>query len=491
MSLFVKDKDFYSRFWRLTITIALQNVVVYAVNLADNVMLGRYTQDALSGVALCNQIFFIIQMMVTGIGEGLLVFAARSWGERDIPAVWRITNIAMKLAAGASLVCAAVVYLFPAQTLGLLSNDAAVIAEGVKYLRIIVFTYPLFAVTNVLLSMLRSVEVVRIGLVINCSALVVNVLLNYLLIFGHGGFPRLGTAGAAIATLAARLAELAIALVYVFAIDKRVRLRLRAFGRIDRALLRAYLRVGSPVLFSSIQWGIAMTIQTAILGHMSSDVIAASSIAGSVHSILTVVAYGSASASGQGEGLRQDAANPVPVHRRRDGAAAVPEPQLRRRAVHGDACGGGVFHDLPERPRGLRGRHGLPVLLPDRHRPRGRGHVVRAVERHRFPVLHCASGGASVGVCVQLGAGRYVCGPEVGPDSEMLRGGCEGQPVQVDSCAAVARRTADVRVFRPPGVPAAGAYFARPSSPQMRPDGTSAIRSKGKGSGIWERKRAG
>ena len=104
MSLFVKDKDFYSRFWRLTITIALQNVVVYAVNLADNVMLGRYTQDALSGVALCNQIFFIIQMMVTGIGEGLLVFAARSWGERDIPAVWRITNIAMKLAAGASLV---------------------------------------------------------------------------------------------------------------------------------------------------------------------------------------------------------------------------------------------------------------------------------------------------------------------------------------------------------------------------------------------------
>ena len=298
MSLFVKDKDFYSRFWRLTITIALQNVVVYAVNLADNVMLGRYTQDALSGVALCNQIFFIIQMMVTGIGEGLLVFAARSWGERDIPAVWRITNIAMKLAAGASLVCAAVVYLFPAQTLGLLSNDAAVIAEGVKYLRIIVFTYPLFAVTNVLLSMLRSVEVVRIGLVINCSALVVNVLLNYLLIFGHGGFPRLGTAGAAIATLAARLAELAIALVYVFAIDKRVRLRLRAFGRIDRALLRAYLRVGSPVLFSSIQWGIAMTIQTAILGHMSSDVIAASSIAGSVHSILTVVAYGSASATG-------------------------------------------------------------------------------------------------------------------------------------------------------------------------------------------------
>lgn len=298
MSLFVKDKDFYSRFWRLTISIALQNVIVYAVNLADNVMLGRYMQDALSGVALCNQIFFLIQMLATGIGEGLLVFAARSWGERDIPAVWRITNIAMKLALGATVVCAAVIYLFPDGTLRLLSNDEEVIEEGVKYLRIIVFTYPLFAVTNVLVSMLRSVEVVRIGLVINCSALVVNVFLNYLLIFGHMGFPRLGTAGAAIATLAARLVELTIALVYVFGVDKRVKLRLSAFGRIDRALLRAYLRHGSPVLFSSISWGIAMTIQTGVLGHMSSDVIAASSIATTVHSILTVVAYGAASSTG-------------------------------------------------------------------------------------------------------------------------------------------------------------------------------------------------
>ena len=125
-----------------------------------------------------------------------------------------------------------------------------------------------------------------------------NVFLNYALIFGHFGFPRLGTEGAAVATLAARLAELVIALVYVFAADKRVRLRLQAFGRIDGSLMRAYLRYGSPVLFSSISWGLAMTVQTAILGHLSSDVLAASSIAATVHSILSVVAYGAASASG-------------------------------------------------------------------------------------------------------------------------------------------------------------------------------------------------
>ncbi len=297
MAVFVKDKEFYQRFFSLTIVIALQNVIVFSVNLADNIMLGAYAQDALSGVALCNQIQFILQMLVMGVGEGMLVFAARYWGEKRIDPIWRITNIGMLLAVVSSLLLAAVVYLWPHQTLRLLSDEEPVLAEGVRYLKIICFTYPIFAVTNILLSMLRSVETVRIGFYVSLAALLANVFLNYALIFGHFGFPRMGVEGAAIATLISRVLEMLIVLFYTFFVDKKVRLRLHAFGKLDLSLLKDYFRYGSPVLFSNLSWGVAMAVQTAILGRMGSDTIAANSIATTVMQIMSVVAYASASAT--------------------------------------------------------------------------------------------------------------------------------------------------------------------------------------------------
>lgn len=297
MSFLVTKKKFYKTFFALTFAIALQNIIVYLVNTADSVMVGRYSEDALSGVALVNQIQFLLQMMITGVVEGALIFGARAWGEGRIEGVKHISAISVKCAVAVSMVLFAVCITLPTEVLSILSSDKDVVGEGVKYLRIMVFTYPVFALTQSLLSMLRSVETVMIGFFGSVSALLINVFLNYIMIFGAFGFPEMGVQGAAVATLIARIIECLIVCIYVFKLDRKIRLKIRELLPFDTELFKKYFKVGSPVFFSGVLWGLAQMLQTAILGHMTKEAIAANSIASTVFSIVTVVTYASATAT--------------------------------------------------------------------------------------------------------------------------------------------------------------------------------------------------
>ncbi len=288
---------FYKSFFLMLISIAMQNVLVYSVNLADNVMLGRFSENAMSGVGLVNQIQFLLQMLVTGTGEGITVIASRHWGEGDTTSVRRVTSVGMRFALVFSGIIFVAAFFFPEAVLGILTNKHEYIVEGARYLRIIAFTYPIFAISNILLASLRSVETTRIGLWISVVTLISNISLNYLLIFGKAGFPEMGVRGAAVATLISRVIELIIITFYTFLIDKKIRLKPRDFFSPVGEMLRRFARTGLPCIFSSGSWGIAMGLQTAILGRLEESVVPANSIATTVFSIMTVFIYGSATAA--------------------------------------------------------------------------------------------------------------------------------------------------------------------------------------------------
>jgi len=298
MKLFTKDKYFYKTFFSMTFVMALQNLITFAVNLADNVMIGGYSQTALSGVAMVNQIQFLLQMLMLGTGSAISVLGAQYWGKKELQPIRKVTSIGTLLGIGLSIVMMVLVYFFPTQTLGLLTNEEAVIAEGSKYLVIICFSYVLFAVSNNLLSALRSVETVNIGFVVNLIALVVNIVLNYGLIYGRLGMPELGVEGAAIATLTARVVEFIVVVVYVLFMDKKIRWRPRDLLQLDKTMFRDLLRVGMPLILANGIWGVAMSVQTAILGRMGEDTIAANSIATTIFQVVSVVVYAGSNASG-------------------------------------------------------------------------------------------------------------------------------------------------------------------------------------------------
>ncbi len=289
LGIFTRDTGFYKTFFPLLLVVVLQQLAALAVNMADNIMLGTYTELALSGATLVNQIQFTLQQIAAGIGMGIVVLASQYWGQQRIDPIKRIINIGVKFGLTVGIVFFLLAKLFPAQVLSLFTDDQTVIDEGVRYLRVICWTYLIFSVSNSLMYSLQSVETAMVGTVMSISTICINVCLNYCFIYGNFGAPELGVVGAAIATLVSRMVELAIILVYVLVIDKKLRMKLMELIRLDKTYLSDYIWVSTPIVISGALWGVAQAAQTAVLGHISATVIAANSIATVIFQIFAVV----------------------------------------------------------------------------------------------------------------------------------------------------------------------------------------------------------
>ena len=291
--MLVKDKSFYKTFVTLTAMIAMQNLLAFGVNLADNIMLGRYSETSIAAASLVNQLQYLLQMIsVNGIGTGALALVSQYWGKGETEPIRRIISLMMKFAAGVGLLFGAVTFLWPRAVIGIMTNQPEVIEEGVIYLRLMSLTYITFPLQSALVMSLRGVHSVKIGPIISAISLATNVFLNYMFIYGKLGAPEMGIRGAAVATVTARVLELIITFVYVRFVDKKLRLRLLDFLRPDAYYLRDFIKAALPVIGSATSWGIGTIMQTAILGHLTSTVIAANSIAVAVHQVISVYAAG-------------------------------------------------------------------------------------------------------------------------------------------------------------------------------------------------------
>ena len=293
----VKEKAFYTNLALLSLPIAAQNILTFLVGLADNVMVSRLGETAVSGIYVANQITTLLQMFVTGLAAALTVLAAQYWGKRDLAAVRSIVGIAFRFVLAVGALLFAAVSLFPYRVIGLFTNDPAALEAGVEYIRILAWTYIPFCLSSVLIAAMRTVETVRLGAAVAAMALVLNVAFNWLLIFGKLGFPRLGLRGAAWATLLSRLCELAVAAVYALKSDRKLHLRPGDLFTPRSPFTRDFLRYGLPVIAGDLLWGLNMATQGGIVGRLGVVSVSAVSIANTVFSIISVGLYGTRDAS--------------------------------------------------------------------------------------------------------------------------------------------------------------------------------------------------
>ena len=298
MALFTKDRSFYRSLILLAVPISLQNLVTFAVNFADNVMIGSLGDDAISGVYVGGQLQSVVQMFVGGIEGAILILAAQYWGRKDRDSIRKVVSIGVKFALGVGLFTTLVAVLFPQWVIRIFTTEPGVIREGAAYVQIVGFTYLFFSVSQVMIAAMRSVETARIGLYISCMALVVNVCLNYVFIFGQLGFPARGVRGAAVATLIARIMEMCVSIGYVFFVDKKLRFGWRDLLHTDGQLLRDFVRYGLPIIGGQVVWAVNSLANTKILGYYSAGVIAAASITGMLHNLVYVWMNGMSSAVG-------------------------------------------------------------------------------------------------------------------------------------------------------------------------------------------------
>ena len=297
--MFVKDAKFYKTFISLTAGMAAQSILSFGVNLADNLMLGRYSETSIAAASLVNQIQYLLQMVsMSGIGMGAVAIISQYWGKGETEPIRRLIALMMKFAAAAGLLFWAVTCFFPKTVLGLMTNQQAVLDESLVYMRVMCFTYLLYPPQSALVMAFRGVRSVRIGPIISAVSLLINVALNWVFIYGNLGAPEMGIKGAAISTLIARGAELLIALAYARFFDKKLKLRLISFFRPDAFYLRDYSKAAFPVIASGASWGFGTIMQTVILAHLSESVIAANSVATVVFQIIGVYALGASGTSG-------------------------------------------------------------------------------------------------------------------------------------------------------------------------------------------------
>ncbi len=293
----LERKDFFHSFFRLYFLIVLQTVVSLSVNLADNVMLGSYSETALSGVAAVNQIQFVYVMIIGALTEGMVIFCSQYWGTRRTEPMKRICATAVRASLLFAVILFFLVSLFPRQAMLLFTNEESIIAEGMSYLSIIRYTYVFFAITQVLLSILRSVENVRIAFYLSIMTFCVNCGINYVLIYGRFGAPELGAKGAAIGTLTARILEVIVLVIFIATREHSLRLKLRDFFKTEGVLTKDYIKITTPMFVVQTLWGLNTAMQTVILGHMTASAIAANSVASTIFLVVKSMSIGAASAT--------------------------------------------------------------------------------------------------------------------------------------------------------------------------------------------------
>ena len=298
MHLLTRDKSFYRSLILLAIPVALQNLITFLVNFADNLMIGSLGDAAVSGVFMGNQMQTFLQMLSGGVEGAILILAAQYWGKRDTDSIKRIVVVGLQfsLLFGALLTLTCV--LFPTPLMRLFSTTESVVAAGAEYLRIVCLSYVFFCVTQALIAAMRSIEVARVGMIVSLISLFCNVGLNYLLIFGKLGLPALGIRGAAIATVIARLVEMLVMILYVTKIDRTLRLRPRDLWVSDRVLRKDFIRNGLPIIGGNVVWSINMMASSAILGRFSESVTTAVSVANTMNSLAYVTMNGMSTAVG-------------------------------------------------------------------------------------------------------------------------------------------------------------------------------------------------
>lgn len=272
--------------------IAIQNLINVAISSTDVIMLGRYSEVALSASSLAGQVQFILILLFFGIASGATVLTAQYWGKKDIKSIEKVLAIGIKIAFFVSIGFFIFAFFFSRTAMRLFSNDEATILQGIRYLKIVSFSYLTTSISIVYLVTMRSVERVGVSTVAYATSFVSNLIINYLLIYGNFGFPEMGVEGAAIGTLVARIIELGIVFYYNSKNHHFVSIKWKYIKSLDPVLKKDFFKYSAPTMMNELLWAGGTAAGIAILGRLGTSIVAANSITSVVRQLAMVFAFG-------------------------------------------------------------------------------------------------------------------------------------------------------------------------------------------------------
>ena len=293
----IYKKEFNAKLKKLTLPIAFQSLMLASVAAGDALMLGRVAQDQMTAVSLATQIQFVQNMFIMAATAAGAILGAQYWGKGDKITLQKIFNLMLRWSGLISLLFFAACEIVPETLMRLFSHDDPIIAIGSGYLRIAGFSYLMTGISQCYLTTMKVTDHVGPCAWISSSAVVLNILLNAVFIFGLLGAPKMEARGAALATTLARVVELALCLI-LSAGEKYTRPAWNRFFERHKELTRDFRKQCLPLLGGGLFWGVGFTSYTAIMGHMGTDAAAANSVAAVVRDLICCVCNGVGSAAG-------------------------------------------------------------------------------------------------------------------------------------------------------------------------------------------------
>ena len=301
---YIGNRQFYRHVLGIAVPIIIQNGITNFVSLLDNIMVGQVGTIPMSGVSIVNGLIFVFNLCIFGASSGAGIFTAQFHGSQDTEGERYTFRFKLIICLVLALLGGGLFYLGGPTLIGLYltgDGDAAMAAGaleyGMKYLTVMLWGFLPFALTNVYASTMKECGNTFVPMVGGIAAVLVNLGLNYVLIFGKLGLPALGITGAAVATLLSRVVEFVVAFSYAFRC-RTMPLMKHAILRPGMDMLRKFLRYSAPVLINETLWGTGFSMITVIMGHManSSDLIAAYTLAGNIDKLMTSGVFGIAAA---------------------------------------------------------------------------------------------------------------------------------------------------------------------------------------------------
>ncbi len=289
------NKEFFTKVFLLALPIIFQELINSAINIADTIMIGSLGENAITAVALGNQIFFVFILIVFGINSGASVFMGQFWGVGDKKSIHKTMGIALISSLFVAFCFLIAAQSIPKELLFIYTRDKEVLELGAQYLQIASMTYPLYAISFTINMANRSTQRTKFPMITTLITLCMNVVLNYIFIFVLG----FGVRGAATGTVIARTVEVISQIIIVKYYDLPILGKVKEYFGASREFIIEFYKKALPVICNELMWALGVTLYMVAYGlcTASDSPQASVQIANTVKQLFTVIGIGVGSAS--------------------------------------------------------------------------------------------------------------------------------------------------------------------------------------------------
>jgi putative MATE family efflux protein len=288
VSEFFRNKIYLAQLYHLATPIALQNLLTASLGMVGSIMVGQLGDSVIAAVGLAGQVFFLLNLILFGIGSGSAMFTAQLWGNKDIDNLRKVLGLCLVIGMVTAVFFVFSCEIFPDRIIGIFTIDPQVITLGAEYLRIYAWAFLFFSFTSGYAAILRSIGEVKLPMVVTVSALALNIALNYILIFGALGLPAMGMRGAAFSAVIARISECIVLVLITYWKKYPVAAKISELLGFNLGFVVSIFKPVFPVIMNELMWSLAITVYSIVYAHIGTPSIAAMNIVGAVDNLALV-----------------------------------------------------------------------------------------------------------------------------------------------------------------------------------------------------------